>query len=165
MIIGTVKLEGARELQAKLQELDKKVAKKVTRQALREGAKIVAAEAKTLAPVRSGNTRKAIKVRAGRSKKDYISVLVSVGSKWFTGKEFYAAFVEFGHFLGLKLGGKFRGEAGRKLYRRLSIAAGRKWVPGEHWLEAAYEESADKAAKVVVQKMVSGIEAVAQEKA
>lgn len=89
-------IEGLEALQAGLNKLELFAEKTVLKDALKEGAKVVADEAKTLAPVKSGQLQRAIRVRAGRSRRGVMSVLASVGKKWFSGETFYGAFQEFG---------------------------------------------------------------------
>ena len=100
-----MELIGGKELDNALQELERKLARKIGVQALRAGAKIILAKARANAPVKSGALKAAIKIRAGRSRKGERRVRVIVGDKWFTGDEFYAAFVEFGHKSGKRSGG------------------------------------------------------------
>lgn len=56
------KLEGAKEMEALLKKLGPAVASKVVRSATRAGAQVVAAEAKRLVPVRTGELGAAITV-------------------------------------------------------------------------------------------------------
>lgn len=113
-------IEGLKELQQDLLDLEPKVARKYAGKSLKDGAKIILAEAQNDAPVQSGATKKALRIRMGRSKKGYKSVRVVIGSGWFKGDEFYAAFVEFGHKQGSrKLGDK------------------RKDIPANPWFENA----------------------------
>src|SRR4051812_6719809 len=120
---GLVRVEGMKELAAKLDDLESKVVRKVTSQALRAGAKVTLAAAMSTMPVKSGALRGSLKVRAGRYKKGFVSISVGIGKQWFTGDQFYGAFVEFGHRLGRrKLGDK------------------RHKIPGEHPILYAYEE-------------------------
>ena len=94
-----IKIEGMKQALDRLQSLPMKMENKIIRKGLRAGAKIVRQAATQEAPSVSGATRKAIKVRAGKRRKGYLAVLVSVGQRWFTGATFYAAFVEYGHKL------------------------------------------------------------------
>jgi HK97 gp10 family phage protein len=119
----------------KLSELENKAANKVTRKALRAGAKVIQTQAQANAPVKSGLLKKSIKVRAGKSRKGIISIIVGVGKKWFTGPSFYAAFVEFGH------------KTGKRRSRGKVRARGdsRKEIPGKHFIEQAFGESKEAA--------------------
>lgn len=98
-----VVLSGFDELAKMFETLPAKVRNKILRPALRDGAKVIAAEARLLAPVKSGNLRKNIKVRANKRarKQGRVGFIATVGKfGLFKGTEFYAAFVEFGHRIG-----------------------------------------------------------------
>jgi HK97 gp10 family phage protein len=62
-------VEGARALIDRLNRLPRVVAGKILRRAMRTGMKIVAERARAEAPVLTGATRKAIKVRAARRRR------------------------------------------------------------------------------------------------
>lgn len=96
--MATVTITGAKELQAKLAKLPKKVANKIQRQGIRKGAKIIQEEARRLVPRKSGLLRKSIKVRVPKKKRrGEIIISVQTGSLGdFKGKSFYGAFVEYG---------------------------------------------------------------------
>jgi len=128
----SIELVGAKELERILLSLDAKVARKLSSKALRAGAKVIQAEAVNLAPVKSGALRNAIKVRAGKNKKGFRSIRVAIGEKWFTGDQFYAAFIEMGWKHGSrKLGNK------------------RKQIPGLHFMEKAAHNKMNEAVAVV----------------
>jgi len=91
----TVKFD-VRKLNRKLKTLESKIEKKITRQALRAGAKIIAKEAKLRAPVDTGELKSKIKVWALKRSRKRIGVLVGTSAKEYTGDQFYAAFVEYG---------------------------------------------------------------------
>lgn len=138
-----VKIEGAKELDKALSELEKKVARKLTRQSLRAGAKPIHKEAQSLAPARSGKMRKAIKIKAGRSRRGTMSVLVQIGAKNFTGKEFYGAFQNFGW---------------RQGSRRLGNK--RKQIPGKHFMELGFDAKKHEALSTITSTLKTGIESV-----
>jgi HK97 gp10 family phage protein len=139
---ATMAIRGDRELIRTLEKMAGKDAKKAMRKGCRAGSKVVAKRAKQLAPRRSGAIRRAIRVRAVRSRK--IGTQVIVGAGWFKGKTFYAAFVEFGHKAGK------RGRSGRTT------------VPGQHYMQRAGEEAGEKALATAVDTMWSEIEAMAK---
>lgn len=76
-----------------LNGLDKKLRNKIVRKGQRKGAKILASEIKSEAPVESGRTRKSVRVRAGKRKKDTITTVVEVSGGH---DEPFIGFVEFG---------------------------------------------------------------------
>ncbi len=72
------KIKGAGELAKVLSRFDKKLQAKTLRQAVRKAAKGMAKEVKSRAPVLSGRVKASVKVRAGKRKKNEISVNVEV---------------------------------------------------------------------------------------
>jgi len=96
--LAKFKIHGLQELDKKLRELEPKLARKVTRKALRDAAKMTAAKAKELVPVDEGDLRDSIRVRSGKSRKGTVSVIVttSASDNLFTGESYYGAFLEFG---------------------------------------------------------------------
>lgn len=76
-----MKIKGIKETQNKLKSLPGKLEKKVLRQALRKAAKLMQAEVKQNTP--QGETDDlvdAVKVKAGKRKKDTISMAVEISS-------------------------------------------------------------------------------------
>ncbi len=137
--VGDIRLEGGPELERKLAALDRKVAFKISSQALRAGAKVVLKATKARAPKRSGQLRKALRVRAGKRRKGSIRFSVLTSDKDYTGDTFYAAFVTFGHKVG-----------SRKL-------ANRKSVPADPFMEDAFNASRDEATKTIIATIRQGI--------
>lgn len=139
----TVKVNGLREAQEKLKEIGDKTAKRFVKQSLRKSAKPTLTMAKANAPVRSGLVRRSLRVVAGRSRKTLLQVRIVMGLKNYVGKSYYGAFVEEGHFTG-KRPSKLKGLKGadaKERYHAGSIAAGRKFVPGKHFMLDAYEST------------------------
>lgn len=92
-----LKVLGVRRIDKALADLEPKIQKKILRDGLKAGAKIVADEAKLKVPVDSGDLKKSIKVRAGkRAGRGKIRRTVVTGKGFFKGQEFYGGFVEFG---------------------------------------------------------------------
>lgn len=91
-------LVGDTELREKLRELTNAEARKAVQGATRESAKIIAAQVKSNAPVKSGSLRRSIKVRAIRRSRKRIGMRITTwsGDNLYQGKQFYAAFQEFG---------------------------------------------------------------------
>jgi HK97 gp10 family phage protein len=118
--------QGMAEIILGVQSLERTFSRKIASSSLRVGAKILQRAVRSEIHKVSGAMSAAVKVYAGRSGKDYKSIQIGIGKKWFAGDEFYAAFVEFGH----KQGNRGLGDA-------------RQDVPGEHPMEYAYEEVKD----------------------
>lgn len=94
----SLKVEGLEKVMQAFNSLSKNMAGKAMRKALRDGAKVVADEARNLCPVDTGRLRDSIRVRAGRRKKDYIRMVVisGKGDRLFSGETYYGSFVELG---------------------------------------------------------------------
>jgi HK97 gp10 family phage protein len=88
-------LIGAEEMQRKIAALDKPFLSKVLRVHMRNAAKQIQGQLLSAAPVRDGQTRNAIKVRAGKKKKGHITMLIVMAKESFVDK-FYVAFVNWG---------------------------------------------------------------------
>ena len=71
-----VEFIGLKKLLKKLETIEPKVAKKLFRRSLRDGAKVIQREAKRLVPKLSGDLRRGIRVKAGRRSRTSASVLV-----------------------------------------------------------------------------------------
>ena len=94
---AAVRIIGLPELNRQFRALPAAVARKVIRQGLRAGAKIIRDEAMVRSPVDEGLLRSSLRVRAAKvRKKNAFAVLVTTGVGFFTGEAFYGAFVEFG---------------------------------------------------------------------
>ena len=143
----TVKAEGMEELDRKLKLLTFPEIRGIVSKSLRAGAKVAQKEAKELVPVRTGKLKANLKIRAGRKKKGYVSIHVMIGDKYWTGDTWYGAFVEWGHKIG---------------HRRLGNT--RTALPGEHFLEYAADESAQKAIKAIVETTKTLLEQLAASK-
>lgn len=127
----TYRVEGIKEIQRAYRELPGRVAKKVVRQAVRAGIKVVAAEARALAPDASGFLKSRIKVRASlKRRRGMVAFEIRIGDKDFTGKSYYGAMVEFGT----------------------------KKQEGQHFLERALENKKAEASSLMISMIRDGIE-------
>jgi HK97 gp10 family phage protein len=141
-----VEITGITEALTKLKTLDGKVQKGVVRRSLRKGAKIFQKAAQSAAPVASGLTKSAIKIRAGKAKKGTYRLNVGVGASDYQGETFYAAFVLYGH----KVGSRKLGDA-------------RTLVPANNWLLKAKEKSEQQVAGTVVDQLLHEVEEATRE--
>lgn len=90
---ASLQLQGVTEIQRALKQLEKKVASKITRQALRKGIKEVAKKVKADTPKgESGQLKKQVKVKAAKRSRNKIGVNVVTTSP----DAFYGSFVELG---------------------------------------------------------------------
>lgn len=92
----SIDVVGAPELKAQLAALEGRIAKKLTRQAMRKAQKIVLADAKRRVPVDTGALKKSLKVRALRRSRSRFGVEIRTGEGLFVGKTFYDGFIELG---------------------------------------------------------------------
>ena len=141
-IKATLRLEGGKALERKLKTLPTRVRNKVVRTALRDGAKIVQAETKSLAPVQTGLLKKSLKVRAMKRKKGRIGINVQMGAGDYKGETFYGAFVEYGHKLGKRTNGIKRAQK-----KGAAVGDSRPMVPGQHFMERAFDNKSAVAAR------------------
>lgn len=139
MAYKTIETSGMDELTNQMAKLEAYAQKDVIQKACKKSAKIVADEAKELAPEKSGQIKRAIRVRLGRIKRGGFSALAAMGRKWFTGEEFYGGFQEFGWKTGK------RGSSNRKQ------------IPGEHYMEHAFEEKGQEALDTLLVEIKDGM--------
>lgn len=92
--MADIEIKGAAELQRALAQLPAKLEARVSRQALRAGAKIIEQEAKARVPVNEGKLRASIRVSTG-IRNGVVNAQVKAGGRK-KGDPFYAHFVEFG---------------------------------------------------------------------
>lgn len=125
-------IKGLDKLIKDLKQLEPKVQKKVVRKTLREGSKVIHREIKSnTVPVDSGDLRKSIKVRAGKRKRNTISVTIQTSDKEnvFTGDQYYGAFQEFGT----------------------------SKMPGKHYMEKAFNSKEEEAKAKMMDILAKGI--------
>jgi|SRR5579883_1267088 len=90
-------IKGVKETLKMLKTLDAKVAKKVSRSAMRKGMKVIKNQVKENAPVDSGALKDSVKIKAGKRSRNKISIEVVIGDGLGKGDTYYAAAVELGH--------------------------------------------------------------------
>lgn len=143
---ASFQIKGMRELATQLQSLPAKIEMSVMRSALREGAKVIADEAKARAPVLTGRLRDSIRV-SSRSKRGSVRYRVIAGgetkkriTKTASGVKvqydnaYYARFVEFGT-AAHAIGAKFAKALVLRANRRASAGTAKRWMRGEVLLE------------------------------
>jgi HK97 gp10 family phage protein len=131
---------GLEEIIGGLANFEIKLQRKMASAALRVGAKIIQKGVKGNIHSITGAMARAVRVRAGKSGKGYKSIQIVIGSGWFTGDEWYAAFVEFGHKQGKRRG-----------------AGPRKQIPGEHPMQYAYQELRDVAVAATIEALADQV--------
>jgi len=90
-------LIGADKIERALAKMTKGEAKKLMRQSLRDGAKIVKKSVQDKIHSVSGFAKKNVKVKSMGVKKGTMRMTVGTSAAWYTGSDFYMSFVEFGH--------------------------------------------------------------------
>lgn len=92
-----VEVQGIKEIERTLKSFGTDVAIKITKKALRAGAKIILTEAQSKVPVKTGKLRDSLKITS-RKKGDRFSYAVGTSNNknLFVGKTFYAGFIEYG---------------------------------------------------------------------
>lgn len=88
----TLKLEGLKELNKALKQLDGKLATRINRRAIAKGAQVIRKEMRAQAPRGKGNLHKELRYKIKKSK-EKTGFSGSVGP---TKKAFYARFLEYG---------------------------------------------------------------------
>ena len=142
-----MKVEGIDDVNAKLVQLEKRVAKQCIQKSLRAGAKIVQRQAIANVPVGTGNLKKSIKVRVGRRRKDGVVSIKVVTAEWTMPqltsykKHYYGAFVEFGHKQGSR-----------------KLGDNRKDIEGKHFMENAYLSQKEAATAVIGQVLAREVD-------
>jgi hypothetical protein len=128
---GKVIVLGIPGIDRALKQLPLNLQKKVIRKAMRESLRPVKAAVyhqETEGHLATGFTAENVALRAGKSKKrGRIAMQVIIGEGWYLGATFYAAFEEFGHFIGS---------------RNLSY---RTFHAGSHRMERAFAQTAEQA--------------------
>ena len=130
-------LTGVKGIDRALKQLEPALAKKAIRQGMRAALRPVKQAVRMAAPVRTGATKKAVKIRASKSrKKGVIGINVQIGKGDYQGERFYASFQEFGWKTGKRRDGVHKG-------RKRPHA--RRPIPGKHFMKKAFDATKDKA--------------------
>jgi HK97 gp10 family phage protein len=97
-----IRIDGMEQLEAQFKKLERTVAAKIMRRALREGAKPIAAQVAENAKIShddipdTGALAESITVRAGKRRKGRVSFVVQTRAGDFKGHTFYGGFLEYG---------------------------------------------------------------------
>ncbi len=166
----TQTVQGLSELNAKLRKLDEKIQRKALKQAAVAGLEPVLHAARANAPVETGLLISTLEVKGKANKRGIGATLQTRGGS-FKGDTFYAAFIEFGHKLGKRLGNAAVGA--RKRMRRSkelkaiikSVNDARPMVPANPFMRSAFDENKEAALDIYKQALAAGIEKAAKEKA
>lgn len=102
MIPIRLQTRGLESTVAKFRSLPSAMREKILRPALMEGGRRILATAKRLVRVRTGRLRSRLKILV-RTRQGLPRILISTGDPaghLFKGRQFYGAFIEFGHYQG-----------------------------------------------------------------
>jgi len=172
-----MKITGDTEVFALLKGLDDATQRKILRPAIAKGAEILKARARMEAPYRQGNLRNAVEVKIRSSgKTGTVRALVGefndgeIGDTVYdkTGR-WYASFVMWGHKIGKRphrfdrVVGMSGGRPIRKKVFRITDT--RKEVPGNPFLDRAFEEGQAPATQAVVDEIQRRIDKLAKRQA
>ena len=138
---NTVIVTGIKDIDRRLRTLPGRVQKKVTRKAMRDGLKIMAAEVKKQAPVDTGLTQRNIKVKATRRKKrGSVELEVTISGK------------DSGLIKTPKTGG------GKPVFYPAVVEYGREGVEPNPFMRRAYENKAAAARDETMRSLRNGVE-------
>ena len=162
-------LTGDDRLNAKLALLKGAQAKSVIRSAARTAMRPVHAAARRNAPRRSGVLAMSIKIKAMKRSRSRVGVRLTTSAtdSLYQGKQFHGAFQEFGWKSGRRLRNADLGIAKRKrrTTTQRSVArdhdAGRRQIPGKHYMKAAAEGSRFAALEIYRHEIGQGLERLA----
>ena len=156
----TMNLTGMDNLQKTLRTLEKKVERKIVRTAVRSGAKIIQAEAKAVAPYKTGILRRSISVRARKKRK---KAEFSMNVLFDTRK--YPQLVSFS--VGSSSNLKTRKLTGKRYFYPAALEFGTTTRPNiktKGWFRKAWDRRKQASLAVVLQSMKNGVEREAGKK-
>lgn len=170
---GTISLQGAAQLQKTLDELPRKVSKRIANKAMMAGSEVVLARAEQLVPVKTGFLRDSLIIRPGKRRRNMVRFIVGTLDDNYQGDTFYAAFVEFGHRIGKRKLRKRKkiGELARNKHRRgrakgiYSVEDERAMVLPKKYLEPAFDQSKGAAVQAIIETTSAEILAYMQKQA
>jgi HK97 gp10 family phage protein len=135
---GAVVITGVREIDRKLRLLEPRVQKKVVRQAMRAGLKILQAEVKVQVPVRTGLTRSAVQIRALRARKrGSVSLEVRISGK--------------------KEGLIVERKSGKRVFYPAVVEYGREGVAPDPFMRRSFEAKGEQAKDAALYKLLQGV--------
>jgi HK97 gp10 family phage protein len=134
-----VSITGGKALLRDLKQLPDKLSKKVLRVSMRDASKVILKAVKKEAPKRSGQLRKAIKVRSSKRRKNKIGFRVSMAAGDYKGDAFYGSFIEFGWRSGPRRLGSKRKQQPARGYMQKAFKASAKSATETFTLRARRE--------------------------
>jgi HK97 gp10 family phage protein len=163
-----VNIKGIAEVKRAFEELERVVARKVVRKAIRNAMQIPKNEVQSQWPVQSGASRKSVRVRAsigprGSVKAKTIAIVVLIGRRHAGEKKkegaaaspWYAQLTEQGWTLGKRI------RRGGKVVSREKVAGGNRHIEGRHILAGVLRSTAVTVQDRVISDVLAGIESEA----
>jgi HK97 gp10 family phage protein len=138
---GGLRIEGLESMFRALAALPDKVKESLVGGVLSEAAKPIVAAAKAKVPVDTGELRASIHATTPRVRGGKINIQILPGAGFFHGDQYYAGFLEYGHYQG-----------SRKLGDR------RTFIPARPFLRPAADEQRGAAVSIVVTGLNSGLQ-------
>ncbi|MGC9260915.1 MAG: HK97-gp10 family putative phage morphogenesis protein [Phycisphaerae bacterium] len=148
---ATIQIINEKAIVDALGRMDKVARGRILRTALRAAARPIRETARSLVPVKSGDLRKSIRVKAAKRSSGSISFLIDTN--------FYGEFVEYGHIIGKRLKGRF---SSKETYKAAGLAKGRTFVEAKPFLRPAFDQheaSSKAAASKIILDAVQGVKA------
>jgi len=151
-----IRLTGIEEVKRAFKELEPKLARKVIRQAERKAMKMPLAVARVLVPVKTGDVKSTLRVRASkgpRSMKKPIAIALLIGGAMTP--QWYGWLQDQGYHVGgkrIRSGGKTTG------YKQLRAGVAVRRMPGRHFMKRALKRTEEPMKALVAAEIVAGIE-------
>lgn len=147
--------EGFDRLEQLLKNLPEELRRKALKDGLRDGAKVIEAEARRLVPVRTGALRNSIATKPATKlrNKSAVGYRVIAGDDDYKGDQFYAAFLEYGWWK------QETYIVDGKIY---SMKRGRgtpTWMPPKPFMRPALENARTSAANAVLSAVKTTVDA------
>ncbi len=162
-----ITITGLDEVKEAFRRLPDKVATKVVKAAEKTALGIPRDSAKANWPVRSGKSRRTIRVRVskgpkGTTQKNTIALALLVGGagadKKGKARPWWSFLIEHGWILGKRI------RVGKKVVGRHQVAGGNRRIPGKHVMKKALRATEERVKQLMSQEIAAGIEREAAKK-
>jgi hypothetical protein len=162
MAVGCIHVRNAGPVAAKLKEMGRQ-GENYLRTSLRAGAVVMKNTEKEIAPRKSGLLASVLRIGTRKLRSGVIRAWVSPSGRALktasrSGRN-YSPWVEGGHFTGHRLaanfGRKFKSHHAKQEYMIASVAAGRKYIPGVHFVRKTFVIARGMTEEVIQNKLLS----------
>lgn len=149
-VVCTVR--GDKDIMRQLTNLPRNIARRVLQKSANMAMKPVLAAARSNAPRKSGQLRRAIKSKTiKRNRRGDIGQRVLTADDWYKGDQFYGAFQEFGWHAGKRTKDVIRAA-------KLGQPDTRVFIEGTHFVEKAFQTKGDTALRIFLREVPRMIE-------